>query len=78
MYTYFTPLPDFSAEVVHILNRIYKINFLKFQRRNNSILSRFEAKELSFNLTLIINTFFIKINQKNITQTILDSHGICK
>ena len=77
MYTYFTPLPDFSAEVVHILNRIYNINFLKFQR-NNSTLSRFEAKELSFNLTLIINTFFIKINQKNITQTILDRHGICK
>ena len=77
MYTYFTPLPDFSAEVVHILNRIYNINFLKFQR-NNSTLSRFEAKELSFNLTLIINTFFIKINQKNITQTILDSHVICK
>ena len=62
MYTYFTPLPVFSAEVVHILNRIYNINSLKFQRHNNSTLSRFEAKELSFNLTLIINTFFIKIN----------------
>ena len=78
MYTYFTPLPVFSAEVVHILNRIYNINSLKFQRHNNSTLSRFEAKELSFNLTLIMNTFFIKINQKNITQTILDSHVICK
>ena len=36
---------------------------------NNSPLSRFQAKELSFTVTFIINTLIIKINQKTILQT---------
>ena len=52
------------------MHRIWNINSLNFQHCNNSSLWKFQAKELPFTVTSIINTVVIKINQKNIMQTI--------
>ena len=59
---------SFLAEVINVLHRIQNINSLKFQHYNNSFLWRFQAKELCFILTFIVNTLIIKINQKTCKQ----------
>ena len=51
------------------MHSIQNISSLKFQHSDNSSLSIFQAKELSFTVTVIIITLTIKINQKHM-QTI--------
>ena len=60
----------FLVEAIYILHRIQNINFLKFQQSNKPFSLKVSSKKVYFNVTLIINNFFIEIKQKNIIQTI--------
>ena len=57
-----------------IVSKLSKFNYLKFQHCSNLSLWRFQAKELSFTVTFIINTLIVKVNQNNIMQPIKDNY----